>query len=62
MTDTELLKAAITKSGLSAVRYATDILIRDPRSVRRWLAGGQLPQAVRTFLEAQMKEGIENMP
>ena len=41
-----LLRAAIQHSGLSVNRYARDVLIRDPRTVRRWLAGGVMPQAV----------------
>src|SRR4030067_1533606 len=35
-----LLGAAITSSGISASAYAREILIREPRTIRRWLAGG----------------------
>jgi hypothetical protein len=42
-----LLRAAIERSGLSSSEYARAVLIRDPRSVRRWLAGElQIPRAV----------------
>lgn len=41
MTDPELLRAAITRSGLSARKFATVVLLRDERTIRRWLAGPQ---------------------
>ena len=41
------LRAAIGRSGLSTSEYARTVLVRDPRTVRRWLAGDrQVPQAV----------------
>ena len=41
------LRAAIHRSGLSNSAYARDILIRDPRSLRRWLSGkNPIPRAV----------------
>lgn len=46
------LRAAIVASGLSVSAYARQVLIRDPRTVRRWLAGDSpIPQSVRDFLE-----------
>jgi DNA-binding transcriptional regulator YiaG len=39
MRDTELLAAAIEASGLSARRFAVEVLDVDERTVRRWLAG-----------------------
>ena len=46
-----LLRAAIVRSGLSASRYARDVLVRDPRTVRRWLKGDSpIPQRVVDFL------------
>jgi hypothetical protein len=39
MTDAELLRGAIDRSGLSARAFAVRVLIRDERTVRRWLAG-----------------------
>jgi Arc/MetJ family transcription regulator len=39
VTDADLLRAAIEASGLSARRFAVEVLIRDERTVRRWLAG-----------------------
>lgn len=52
MTTTQaLLRAAIKASGLSATAYARQVLIRNPRTVRRWLAGDSpIPEAVREFL------------
>lgn len=48
MTDMELIRAAIDASGLSARRFAVDVLTRDERTVRRWLAGDSpLPRAVK---------------
>ena len=46
------LRAAIKKSGLSACQYAKHILMRNDRTLRRWLAGERpIPEAVRAFLE-----------
>ena len=46
-----LLRAAIAASGLTTSGYARNVLIRDPRTVRRWLAGqAPIPQTVRAFL------------
>lgn len=53
MGDAELIKAAIGASGLSARRFAVQVLIRDERTVRRWLAGDSpLPRAVKDKLLA----------
>ena len=35
----DLLRSAIEASGLSARRFAVDVLAVDERTVRRWLAG-----------------------
>jgi hypothetical protein len=48
--DSELLSAAIEASGLSARRFATAIISRDERTVRRWIAGGTMPPVVREWL------------
>lgn len=45
-SDNELLRAAIEASGLSARRFAREVLIRDERTVRRWLAGDAIPEVV----------------
>ena len=51
MTDPELLREVIRGSGMSAVRYATDVLLRDARTIRRWLADDSpMPKPVRSFL------------
>lgn len=48
----ELLRAAIARSGLSARAYATEVLLRDERTVRRWLAGDSpIPEPVVSFLK-----------
>lgn len=57
MTDAELLSRAITLSRLSVNRFAA-VLVRDPRTVRRWLNGTQaLPRAVRVRLEQIVRPG-----
>ncbi len=57
MPDTDpvaLLRSAIERSGLSARQYAMTVLLRDERTVRRWLAGeAPIPDPVLTFLEQQ---------
>ena len=51
MTAIEALKQAIADSGLSSSAYAREILVRDPRSLRRWLAGhSPIPKAVLEYL------------
>lgn len=51
----ELLRSAIQASGLSARKYAVKVLLRDERTIRRWLAGDTpIPPAVVTFLETQV--------
>lgn len=45
------LRSAIEASGLSARQYAADVLLRDERTVRRWLAGDSpIPDPVIRFL------------
>lgn len=56
MTDAGLLRAAIAASGLSARRFATDVLLRDERTVRRWITGeAGLPERVRAPLAAWLR-------
>lgn len=48
---TALLRDAIARSGLSARQYALTVLVRDERTVRRWLAGDSpIPAPVRAYL------------
>ena len=55
MTDPELLDAAIKASGLSARKFAELVLVRDERTIRRWLAGDSpIPKVVRETLQAQI--------
>ena len=54
MSDAELLRRAIAASGLSVRKFA-DVLIRDPRTLFRWLSGeSPLPKAVRKKCEAMV--------
>jgi hypothetical protein len=49
--DIELLKRAIAESGLSARRFAVEVLTRDERTIRRWLDGDRpIPRVVRRKL------------
>ena len=54
VSNVDLLRASIAASGLSARRYATEVLTRDERTVRRWLAGDSpIPAAVLRYLESR---------
>lgn len=51
--DAKLLSQAIEASGLSVRRFADEVLVRNPRTVWRWLAGeNSLPEAVREKCKA----------
>lgn len=51
MSPVDLLRAAIEASGLSARQYAVTVLLRDERTVRRWLSGeSPIPESVIRFL------------
>jgi hypothetical protein len=46
-SDAELLERAIEASGLSARRFAREVLIRDERTIRRWLVADRpMPEVV----------------
>jgi hypothetical protein len=52
MDPAELLRKRIEQSGLSARQYAMQILLRDERTVRRWLKGDSpIPEVVLEFLK-----------
>ena len=56
MTDSELVKVAVEASGLSVRRFATHILARDERTVRRWMAGEMpIPTVAREWLERWLR-------
>jgi hypothetical protein len=56
MNPADLLRSAIEASGLSARRFATDVLLRDERTVRRWLAGDSpIPEVVISWLKENAK-------
>lgn len=61
MTDCQLLEAAIERSGLSARKYAELVLVRDERTIRRWLKGtSPIPKAVREMLQVQAAKPKES--
>jgi len=54
MTPQELLARVIAASGLSARQYAVEVLLRNERTVRRWIAGDSpIPEEVVAFLRKQ---------
>lgn len=58
--DIELLKRAIAKSGLSARRFAVEVLTRDERTIRRWLDGDRpIPRVVRRKLLEILGEPLD---
>ncbi len=61
MTDPiRLLRRAIKRSGLSNRKYATDVLTRDERTIRRWLSGqSAIPRAVVERLTAEQRTANE---
>lgn len=60
MTDADLLRAVIARHDVSVNRFAAEVLVRDARTVRRWLSGEQsLPAAVRRWLESQLEDNAE---
>lgn len=57
MEDSDLIRAAIAASGLSARQYAERVMIRDERTIRRWSSGvSPIPNIVRAVLLAQVAE------
>jgi hypothetical protein len=52
MRDAARLRVVIEASGLSARRFAVDVMSRDERTVRRWLAGEPMPPTVRAWLDS----------
>jgi len=42
----DLLRVAIKASGLSPARFAREVVVRDPRTIRRWLRGKPIPETV----------------
>ena len=45
------LRRLIEGSGMSQQAFARDVVSRDPRTVRRWLAGEVIPPVAVDFLE-----------
>lgn len=48
-----MLRTLIARSGLSARKFATRVLYRNERTVRRWLAGDPMPAEVAAFIHTQ---------
>lgn len=55
MTDPELLSAAIAAEGMSVTKFCRDVLVRNPRTIWRWLDGSSpLPAVVREKCRAMI--------
>jgi ribosome-binding protein aMBF1 (putative translation factor) len=51
------LRKAIELSGLSDRQFAQKVLVRDERTIRRWIAGDRpIPQAVRAKIDELLGE------
>jgi hypothetical protein len=49
------LRTLIERSGLSASAFARDVLIREPRTIRRWLAGDSpIPTVVVAWVKRRL--------
>lgn len=46
------LRALVSESGLSQAEFATRVLGRDPRSLRRYLAGDVIPPTLVAWIDA----------
>lgn len=46
----DLLAAVIGISGMSVRQFAAQVMARDERTVRRWLAGDPMPEVVAVWL------------
>lgn len=56
--DADLIRRAIAASGLSARQFAAEIMVRDERTIRRWVKGEQaIPEVARRKLEALLATG-----
>ena len=54
MTPRDQLAAALKLSGMTQQRYASEILLRPARTLRRWLTGDSpIPQSVIAFLNRE---------
>ena len=58
-TALRLLREAVAQSGLCAAQYARNVLIRNDRTLRRWLAGeSPIPQAVSDYLLSRSQDDL----
>ena len=58
MAPAEMLRRVIEASGMSARGFARDVLLRDERTVRRWLAGDSpIPEPVVAKLDEWLLMG-----
>lgn len=53
MSDADRLRQVIAATGLSDRRFAVQVLLRDERTVRRWLAGDGIPAVVDAMLRSR---------
>lgn len=54
----EQLRSAIKLSGLSARKFAEKKLVRDERTLRRWMNGNNpIPASVRVWVRAYLAKG-----
>jgi hypothetical protein len=51
VTDHELLELALERSGLSARRFARELMLRDEKTLRAWRLGGRIPAVVKPRLK-----------
>lgn len=54
----ELLQRARAVSGLSLERFARELMVRDLRTVERWLAGGVIPEVCLEKLQSIVDAGV----
>lgn len=59
MTGKDLVEAAIRKSGLPARQFARRVVGRSERTVRGWLAGGQIPADAEEWLRRYVAGEVE---
>ena len=52
------LRQLVAESGLSARRFAKEVLLRNERTLRRWLSGdAPIPVEVLNYVKGQRKDG-----
>lgn len=59
--DQALLLSLITESGLSLRRFAETVMVRDERTVRRWMAGAPIPRVAVRQLRTLARMPLETL-